>query len=69
MRCKLLMVAVVAAALVFVGQTVLAPPARAAAIDVSDAQQHRIRYAVNGYAEIQVAQREPYCYGGTGPDC
>ena len=36
---------------------------------MSDAEQHRIRYAVNRYAEIQVAQREPYCYGGTGPDC
>ena len=69
MRWKLLMVAFVAAALVLAGQTVLAPPARAAAIDVSDAEQHRIRYAVNRYAEIQVAQREPYCYGGTGPDC
>ena len=21
------------------------------------------------YAAIQVAQREPYCYGGTGPNC
>jgi cell wall-associated NlpC family hydrolase len=41
----------------------------AAAIDVSNAAQHRIRYAVNRYAKIQVAQREPYCYGGTGPDC
>ena len=69
MRWKLLMVAFVATALVLAGQTVLAPPARAAAIDVSDAEQHRIRYAVNRYVEIQVAQREPYCYGGTGPDC
>jgi cell wall-associated NlpC family hydrolase len=69
MRCKSLVVAVVAAPLVVAGQAVLAPPSRAAAIDVSDAEQHRIRYAVNRYAEIQVAQREPYCYGGTGPDC
>jgi cell wall-associated NlpC family hydrolase len=69
MRCKLLMVAVVAAALVITSQSVLAPPARAAAINVSSASEHRIRLAVNRYAEIQVDQREPYCYGGTGPDC
>jgi hypothetical protein len=69
MRCKLLVAAVVAAALVVAGQTLLAPPSQAAAINVSDAGQHRIRYAVNRYAEIQVAQREPYCYGGAGPDC
>lgn len=69
MRCKLLVVAVLAATLGVAGQTVLAPPAQARAINVSDAQQHRIRKAVNRYAEIQVAQREPYCYGGTGPDC
>ena len=68
MRCKLLVVAVLAAALL-AGQTVLAPPAQAKAINVSDAEQHRIRKAVNRYAEIQVAQREPYCYGGTGPSC
>ena len=64
-----LVAAVIAAALVVTGQTVLAPPARAAAINVSAASEHRIRLAVNRYAEIQVAQREPYCYGGTGPDC
>jgi NlpC/P60 family len=69
MRCKLLVVAALAAALVVAGQTLLAPPSRAAAINVSDAAQHRIRYAVNKYVQIQVAQREPYCYGGAGPDC
>jgi NlpC/P60 family len=69
MRCKLLMVAVVATASVVAGQVATAPPVAAAAIDVSNAAQHRIRYAVNRYAKIQVAQREPYCYGGTGPDC
>ena len=52
MRCKLLMVAVVATASVVAGQVATAPPVAAAAIDVSNA-----------------AQREPYCYGGTGPDC
>ena len=69
MRCKLLMVAVVATASVVAGQVATAPPVAAAAIDVSNAAQHRIRYAVHRYAKIQVAQREPYCYGGTGPDC
>ena len=69
MRCKLLMVAVVATASVVAGQVATAPPVAAAAIDVSNVTQHRIRYAVNRYAEIQVAQREPYCYGGTGPNC
>ena len=69
MRCKLLVVAVLAATQGVAGQTVLAPPAQAKAINVSDAAQHRIRKAVNRYAEIQVAQREPYCYGGTGPNC
>jgi cell wall-associated NlpC family hydrolase len=69
MRWKLLMVAGVAAVLVVTGQTVLTTPARAAAINVSDARQHRIRYTVNRYVEIQVAQQEPYCYGGTGPGC
>ena len=69
MRCKLLMVAFVATASVVAGQVAIAPPVAAAAIDVSNATQHRIRYAVNRYAEIQVAQREPYCYGGTGPGC
>ena len=69
MRCKLLLTAVVAAAVVVTGQTVLAPSAQAAAINVSDTAQHRIRSAVKRYAEIQVAQREPYCYGGTGPGC
>lgn len=69
MRCKLLMVAVVAAAFTVAGQVATAPPAAAAAINVSDAAQQRIRKAVNRYAEIQVAQHEPYCYGGTGPDC
>jgi cell wall-associated NlpC family hydrolase len=63
------MVAVVATASVVAGQVATAPPVAAAAIDVSNAAQHRIRYAVNRYAKIQVAQREPYCYGGTGPDC
>ena len=67
MRCKLLMVAVVATASVVAGQVVTAPPVAAAAIDVSNAAQHRIRYAVNRYAEIQVAQREPYCYGAPAP--
>ena len=69
MRCKLLMVAFVVTASVVAGQVATAPPVSAAAIDVSNATQHRIRYAVNRYAEIQVAQREPYCYGGTGPGC
>ena len=69
MCSKSLLRAVAAATLVVAGQTVLAPPSPAAAINVSNAAQHRIRYAVNRYAEIQVAQREPYCYGGTGPDC
>jgi cell wall-associated NlpC family hydrolase len=69
MRRQLLMIAVVATASVVAGQIAIAPPAAATAIDVSDATQHRIRYAVNRYVEIQVAQREPYCYGGTGPDC
>jgi cell wall-associated NlpC family hydrolase len=66
---RLLVFAVVAAMLVVADQTVLAPSSRAAAINVSDAAQHRIRYAVNRYAQIQVVQREPYCYSGTGPDC
>jgi cell wall-associated NlpC family hydrolase len=69
MRWKLLMVAVLAAAFTVAGQVATAPPAAAAAINVSAASEHRIRKAVNRYAEIQVAQREPYCYGGTGPNC
>jgi peptidoglycan DL-endopeptidase CwlO len=69
MRFKLLISAALVAAVVVTGVTVVAPPAGAAAINVSDAAQHRIRKAVNRYAEIQVAQREPYCYGGTGPHC
>jgi peptidoglycan DL-endopeptidase CwlO len=69
MRCKLLVVAFVVAAFAAAGQVVAAPPAAAAAINVSDTAQHRIRSAVKRYAEIQVAQREPYCYGGTGPGC
>ena len=69
MHRKLLVVALVAATFAVAGQVAAAPPAAAAAINVSDAAQHRIRSAVNRYAEIQVAQREPYCYGGTGPDC
>ena len=69
MRCKLLIAAAIVAAVVVTGVTVVTPSAQAAAINVSDAHQHRIRTAVNKYAEIQVAQREPYCYGGTGPDC
>ena len=69
MRFKLLVAAVVAAVVVVAGQTLQVSPAQAAAINVSDAAQHRIRYAVNRYAQIQAAQREPYCYGGTGPDC
>ena len=69
MRCKLLVVAVVVAALFIADQTFLTPKAKAAAINVSAAAEHRIRRAVNRYAEIQVAQREPYCYSGTGPDC
>ena len=69
MRCKLLIAAVVAATVAVAGQVATAPPAAAAAINVSDAAQHRIRKTVNRYAEIQVAQREPYCYGGTGPNC
>jgi cell wall-associated NlpC family hydrolase len=69
MRCKLLMVAFVAAAFTVASQVATAPPVAAAAINVSDAAQHRIRYGVNRYAQIQVAQREPYCYGGAGPGC
>ena len=69
MRWKLLAVAVMVVALFAASQTVLEPSAKAAAINVSDTTEHRIRTAVNRYAEIQVAQREPYCYGGTGPDC
>jgi cell wall-associated NlpC family hydrolase len=69
MRCKLLMVALVAATFTVASQVAAAPPAAATAINVSDATEHRIRTAVKKYAAIQVAQREPYCYGGTGPNC
>jgi cell wall-associated NlpC family hydrolase len=69
MRCKLLMVAVLAATFTVAGQVATAPPAAAAAINVSDAAEHRIRAAAKKYAAIQVAQREPYCSGGTGPNC
>jgi hypothetical protein len=69
MRCKLLVVAFVVAALVVSSQVAAAPPVSAAAINVSAAREHRIRLAVNRYVGIQVAQREPYCYGGTGPNC
>jgi cell wall-associated NlpC family hydrolase len=69
MRWKLLMVAVVAAALTAAGLVAAAPPAQAKAIEVSASAEHRIRTAVKKYAAIQVAQREPYCYGGTGPNC
>jgi cell wall-associated NlpC family hydrolase len=69
MRCKLLMVALVAATFTIASQVAAAPPAAAAAINVSDAAEHRIRTAAKKYAAIQVAEREPYCYGGTGPSC
>jgi cell wall-associated NlpC family hydrolase len=69
MRCKSLMVAVVATALTVASQIAAAPPAQAKAIEVSASAEHRIRTAVKKYAAIQVAQREPYCYGGTGPNC
>jgi cell wall-associated NlpC family hydrolase len=69
MRGKLLIVAALVAAMFVTSQTILVPPAKATAINVSSAAEHRIRLAVNRYAEIQVTQREPYCYGGTGPDC
>jgi cell wall-associated NlpC family hydrolase len=69
MRCKLLMVAVLAAAFAVAGQVATAPPAQARAIEVSASREHQIRTAVKKYAAIQVAQREPYCYGGTGPNC
>jgi cell wall-associated NlpC family hydrolase len=69
MRCRLLMVAFVLAAFAVASQVTTAPPVAAAAINVSNSAQHRIRYAVNRYAQIQVAQREPYCYGGSGPHC
>jgi cell wall-associated NlpC family hydrolase len=70
MRCKLLMVAVLAAAFTAASQGVAAPsPEAKVAIEVSASAEHRIRTAVKKYAAIQVAQREPYCYGGTGPDC
>jgi hypothetical protein len=61
MRRKLLMAAVVAAALTVAGQVAAAPPAQAKAIEVSASTEHRIRTAVKKYAAIQVAQREPYC--------
>ncbi|HWD47634.1 MAG TPA: NlpC/P60 family protein [Actinomycetota bacterium] len=66
---KSLVAAVVAAALVVAGHVAAAPPAQAKAIEVSASAEHRIRTAVKKYAAIQVAQREPYCYGGTGPSC
>jgi cell wall-associated NlpC family hydrolase len=69
MRCKLFLTVAIVAAVVVTGVTVMTPSAQAKAINVSDAHQTRIRKAVNRYAEIQVAQREPYCYGGAGPDC
>jgi cell wall-associated NlpC family hydrolase len=69
MRCKLLMVAFVAATFTVAGQVATAPPAQARAIEVSASTELRIRTAVKKYAAIQVAQREPYCYGGTGPNC
>ena len=69
MRCKLLVVAFVVAAFAVSSQVAAAPPVAAAAINVSDTSQHRIRYAVNRYVQIQVAQREPYCYGGAGSAC
>ena len=48
---------------------VAAPTASQAATNVSPTREHQIRLAVNRYVEIQVSQREPYCYGGTGPNC
>jgi cell wall-associated NlpC family hydrolase len=69
MRCKLLMVAVVAASITVAGLVATGPPAQAKAIRVSASREHKLRTAVRKYAAIQVAQREPYCYGGTGPDC
>jgi cell wall-associated NlpC family hydrolase len=69
MRRKLLMVAFVATAFTIASQVTAAPPAQAKAIEVSASAEHRIRTAVKKYAAIQVAQREPYCYGGTGPNC
>jgi peptidoglycan DL-endopeptidase CwlO len=69
MRCKLLMLVLAAATSAVASQVATAPPAEAAAINVSDAAEHRIRTAAKKYAAIQVAQREPYCYGGTGPNC
>jgi cell wall-associated NlpC family hydrolase len=69
MRCKLLMVAVVAATFTVAGLVATGPPAQAKAIEVSASREHRIRTAAKKYAAIQVAQREPYCYGGTGPNC
>jgi cell wall-associated NlpC family hydrolase len=69
MRCKLLMAAFVAAVFTVAGHVATAPPAEAKAIEVSASREHKIRTAVKKYAAIQVAQREPYCYGGTGPNC
>jgi peptidoglycan DL-endopeptidase CwlO len=66
---RLTVLAALVAALATLAAATVLPTAQATAIDVSDATNHRIRYAVNHYVEIQVAQREPYCYGGTGPDC
>lgn len=45
------------------------PQAKAAAINLSTTHEHSVRLTVNRYAEIQVSQREPYCWGGTGPNC
>jgi cell wall-associated NlpC family hydrolase len=54
--------------------TLLAPAAfetseADAAINVSPTREHSIRLKVTRYAEIQAAQRAPYCRGGTGPVC
>jgi cell wall-associated NlpC family hydrolase len=54
----------------FAGQVIVSPQkAEAAAINYSDAKEHAIRVRARDYALIQVQQREPYCWGGTGPDC
>jgi opacity protein-like surface antigen len=79
MRCKLLLAAALAAALAVASQVAAAPPVAAAAINVSDAAQHRIRYAVKwsrtgdllfyDYDHDGVVSHVELVYrkGGTGP--
>lgn len=65
-----LIVLIALAGTLFTAQIVTTPQkAEAAAIEVSATKETSIRKIVNRYVEIQVEQREPYCYGGLGPDC